>query len=163
MKKNEPPNFNHVLTYLSFELNNEIFAVNVENVINILEMKKITSIPKSPEYFKGIINLRGKALPVVDLRIIFGINNLKFTNDTCILVLQIKVEGEEILLGAIVDCVKEVLELEQNYIEPVPSIGTKYHPDFINGIWKMDERFIMLLDLDNVINPKDILIVQNAS
>ena len=156
------PSKNKIETYLSFELNNEEFGVNVKNVINILEMKKITEVPKSPDYFKGIINLRGTALPVVDLRIILGISQLEFTNNTCILVLQLEIDSQEITFGAIVDNVKEVLKVNLDQIEPAPNLGSKYQSGFIYGMWKIEESFIMLLDIENVLNSEQISVIKEA-
>ena len=156
------PSKNKIETYLSFELNNEEFGVNVKNVINILEMKKITEVPKSPDYFKGIINLRGTALPVVDLRIILGISQLEFTNNTCILVLQLEIDSQEITFGAIVDSVKEVLKVNLDQIEPAPNLGSKYQSGFIYGMWKIEENFIMLLDIENVLNSEQISVIKEA-
>ena len=157
------PSKNKIETYLSFELNNEEFGVNVKNVINILEMKKITEVPKSPDYFKGIINLRGTALPVVDLRIILGISQLEFTNNTCILVLQLEIDSQEITFGAIVDNVKEVLKVNLDQIEPAPNLGSKYQSGFIYGMWKIEESFIMLLDIENVLNSEQISVIKEAN
>ncbi len=161
-KKAKLGNLNHIETYLCFELNNELFGVNVKNVFNILEMKEITKVPQSPDYFSGLINLRGNSLPVVDLRIIFGISDLKFSNETCILVLQVKIGNDEVKLGAIVDSVQEVLEVNEDLIDSTPSIGSNYRSEFINGVWKINERFIMLLDLNKVFTSKETLFINEA-
>ena len=162
-KTNKTENLNRVQTYLSFELNKDTFAANVKNVINILEMKEITQVPQSPDYLKGVINLRGNVLPIVDLRVKFGMPDVEFLRDTCILVLQINDKDEEIILGAIVDSVKEVLEIEEASIEPAPSIGTKYHPEFINGMWKIDEHFIMILNIENVFTSDETLVIKELN
>jgi len=99
-----------IQTYLSFRLGEEVFAINVSKVLNILEMKPITRVPKSPEYMKGVINLRGTVLPVVDLRLKFSLPENEITVDTNIIVLNIDKEGEPVTLGILVDSVKEVLE-----------------------------------------------------
>ncbi len=161
-KKAKLGNLNQIETYLCFELNNELFGVNVKNVFNILEMKEITKVPQSPDYFSGLINLRGNSLPVVDLRIIFGISDLKFSNKTCILVLQVKIGNDEVTLGAIVDSVKEVLEINEDLIDSTPGIGSNYRSEFINGVWKINERFIMLLDLNKVFTSKETLFINEA-
>jgi purine-binding chemotaxis protein CheW len=146
-----------VQTYLSFQLSAEVFAINVSKVINILEMSHITKIPKSPDYMKGVINLRGTVLPVVDLRIKFGLPEKEATVDTSIIVLSIDLGGEPVLVGILVDAVKEVLELKNSEIAPSPTIGSKYNSGFIEGMWRMEEKFIMILDINKVFSTDEII------
>lgn len=146
-----------IQTYLSFRLGTEVFAINVSKVLNILEMKPITKVPKSPEYMKGVINLRGSVLPVIDLRLKFGMPENKVTVDTNIIVLNIRKESEEIMLGILIDAVKEVLEFKTEEIAPSPSIGTKYNSGFIEGMWRTDENFIMILNIDKVFSVDEII------
>jgi purine-binding chemotaxis protein CheW len=146
-----------IQTYLSFKLSEEVFAINVSKVLNILEMKPITKVPKSPEYMKGVINLRGTVLPVIDMRLKFGMPENKVTIDTSIVVLNIEREGEEIMLGILVDAVREVLEFRAEDIAPSPSIGTKYNSGFIEGMWRIDENFIMILNIDKVFSMDEII------
>lgn len=154
MKEQTKQKFN---SYLSFKLGDELFASNVSKVLNILEMMKITKVPKTPSYMKGVINLRGTVLPVVDTRYKFGMTPTETTSDTCILVLDVEVDGESINIGALVDSVQEVLEIEQEDIQPPPSIGSKYQSEFIFGMLKHNEEFIMLLDMDKVFSVDEIL------
>jgi len=151
---------NKVQTYLSFKMSEELFAINVSKVINILEMRHITKVPKTPSYMKGVINLRGTVLPVVDLRTKFGIPEAENTVDTSIIVLNIEKEGETIMLGTLVDAVREVLELKDDEIAPSPNIGTKYNSGFIQGMYRMDEHFIMILDIDKIFSVDDIIDVK---
>jgi purine-binding chemotaxis protein CheW len=146
-----------VQTYLSFKLSEEVFAINVSKVINILEMNRITKIPKAPDYMKGVINLRGTVLPIVDLRIKFGLPEKETTVDTSIIVLSIDLNGEPVLVGTLVDAVKEVLELKTDEIAPSPTIGSKYNSCFIEGMWRMEDNFIMILDIDKVFSADDII------
>jgi purine-binding chemotaxis protein CheW len=146
-----------VKTCLSFKLGEEVFAINVSKVINILEMSHVTRIPKAPEYMKGVINLRGTVLPVVDLRIKFGLPEKEATVDTSIIVINIDLNGEQVLIGTLVDAVREVLELKNNEISPAPTIGTKYNSGFIEGMWRTDEKFIMILDIDKVFSTDEII------
>lgn len=146
-----------IQTYLSFKLSEEVFAINVSKVLNILEMKPITRVPKSPDYMKGVINLRGTVLPVIDLRLKFGLPENNVTVDTNIIVLNIEREGEEIMLGILVDAVREVLEFKTEDIAPSPSIGTKYNSGFIEGMWRIDENFIMILNIDKVFSLDEII------
>lgn len=144
-------------TYLSFKLSEEVFAINVSKVTNILEMSSITRIPKTPEYMKGVINLRGAVLPVIDLRVKFGMPEKESTVDTGIIVLSIDLNGEPVMIGAIVDAVKEVLELKNEDISPAPTLGSKYSSGFIEGMWRMDEKFIMILDIDKIFSTEEVI------
>jgi purine-binding chemotaxis protein CheW len=146
-----------VQTYLSFKLGEEVFAINVSKVINILEMSNITKIPKTPDYMKGVINLRGMVLPVVDIRIKFGLPEKELSVDTSIIVLSIDLNGEPVFIGIQVDAVREVLELKSEDIAPAPTIGTKYNSGFIEGMWRIDDKFIMILDIDKVFSTDEVI------
>jgi purine-binding chemotaxis protein CheW len=154
---------NTLTSYLSFKLGDETFAANVSKVLNILEMTKITKVPKAPEYMKGVINLRGTVLPLIDTRIKFGLTTTEFTANTCILVLDIQIENDSLHVGALVDGVQEVLEIEPQQILPPPNIGSKYHSDFISGMYKVgEEQFIMILDMDKVFSVDELMEVQST-
>jgi len=148
---------NGVETFLSFRLSEEVFAINVAQVLNILEMSYITAIPKAPDYMKGVINLRGTVLPVVDLRTLFRLPEKETTVDTSIIVLSINLNNESVLVGILVDAVREVLELKNSEISPAPSIGTKYNSAFIKSMWRTDDKFIMILDIDKVFSTEEII------
>ncbi len=150
-------------SYLSFKLGDELFAAHVGKVLNILEMTRITEVPKAPEYMRGVINLRGTVLPVVDTRIKFGMTPIEKTSNTCIVVMEVEVDSESVLVGALVDSVQAVLEIEENEIKPPPSIGSKYKSEFIYGIAKKDEEFIMLLDMDKIISANEILDIKEKT
>lgn len=150
-------------SYLTFRLDDELFATSVENVLEILELSKITKVPRSPRFMRGVINLRGNVLPVIDARLKFGLPRAEDTVNTCILVLNIHVEGENLRLGALVDAVQEVIEIDSSNIQPAPSIGSKYRSEFIEGMVKLNEQFIMLLNLDKVFNSDDITILQETT
>jgi len=151
-------------SYLSFKMGEEIFAANVSKVLNILEMTKVTKVPKAPEYMKGVINLRGTVLPVIDTRIKFGMSATEYTTNTCILVLDIEVDNESLHVGGLVDSVQEVLEIEPDEILPPPNIGSKYRSEFINGMYKLnDEQFIMLLDMDKVFSADDLVTLKEKT
>lgn len=150
-------------SYLSFNLGDEVFAVNVSKVLNILEMLKITEVPKSPEYMKGVINLRGTVLPVVDTRIKFGMTPTEYTNNTCIVVMEIEMDNDTVQVGALVDSVQAVMELEDSEIQPPPSIGSKYKSEFIYGMVKVDEKFIMLLDMEKVFSAEEVIMVKEKT
>lgn len=144
-------------SYLSFNLGEEEFAAHVSKVLNILEMTKITEVPKAPEYMKGVINLRGTVLPVVDTRIKFGMAPTEYTTNTCIVVMEVEMEGDMVQVGALVDSVQAVLEIDDSQIQPPPSIGSKYKSEFISGMAKVNERFIMLLDMEKVFSSDEII------
>jgi purine-binding chemotaxis protein CheW len=144
-------------SYLSFKLGDEEFAAHVGKVLNILEMTKITEVPKAPEYMKGVINLRGTVLPVVDTRIKFGMTPTEYTSNTCIVVMEVELDNDLVQVGALVDSVQAVLEIDDSQIQPPPSIGSKYKSEFIYGMVKVDEKFIMLLDMEKVFSSDEIV------
>ena len=150
-------------SFLTFKLEEEIFAVNVEKVIEIQELRQITKVPKTPAYMKGVVNLRGSVLPVIDTRIKFGMSQIVETVNTCILVIKIEIEKDSILLGLLVDSVQEVLELSSSQINPPPSIGSRYKSEFIIGMGKIKEDFVMLLDIDKIFSVDDIVDVQQTA
>jgi purine-binding chemotaxis protein CheW len=150
-------------SYLSFKLGEELFAANVSKVLNILEMTKITKVPKSPAYMLGVINLRGSVLPLVDTRIKFDLPPAEYTANTCILVLDIELSGESVHIGALVDSVQEVLEIEEGDIQPPPSIGSKYKSEFIEGIVKVNSDFVMLLNMDLIFSSDELVILKDVN
>ena len=147
-------------SYLSFRIGTELFGTNVKNAINILEMTKVTRVPKAPKYMKGVINLRGSILPVLDARIKFGINETEYTTNTCILVLEVLAKGETLLLGTIVDSVQEVLEISEDEIQDPPNIGSNFQSEIITGMAKKDNDFIMLLDTSKIFTEEEIVEVK---
>lgn len=143
-------------SYLSFRLGEEEFAAHVTKVLNILELTRITQVPKAPDYMKGVINLRGTVLPVIDTRLKFGMTETEFTDKTCIVVMELEMDGEKVYVGALVDEVVAVIELEEEDIQPKPSIGNKYQAQFIFGMTRKDERFIMLLDMESIFSVDEL-------
>jgi purine-binding chemotaxis protein CheW len=146
-------------SYLTFKIEDELFAANVGKVLSILEMSKITKIPRTPDYIRGVINLRGAVLPIVDLRIKFGLTPTEFTSNTCILVLEINIENNIVKIGALVDSVQEVLEIEDKDILSPPNIGSKYRSEFIEGMFKAENSFIMLLNMDLLFTLDEITVM----
>ncbi len=145
--------------YLTFKLSLEVFAVEVAKVREILEYSSITKVPKTPEFMRGVINVRGSVVPVVDLRSKFGMRLTELTVNTCIIVLEIDLDEETTVLGALADSVQEVIELEPGQIEPAPRIGTQLKTEFIKGIGKRGNEFIMILDIDKVFSNNEIRIM----
>ena len=153
----------NISSYLTFKLGDEIFAANVGKVLNILEMTKVTKVPKAPVYMKGVINLRGSVLPLIDTRIKFEMEETVYTTNTCILVLDINMNGESVHVGALVDSVQEVLEFDDRQIQPPPSIGTKYKSEFIEGMAKINDDFIMILNMDMVFSTEELSLLKESS
>ncbi len=142
--------------YLTFKLAEEVFALDVAKVREILEYTAVTRIPQTPDFMRGVINLRGSVVPVVDLRLKFGMSATEQTINTCIIVTEVEMEGETILLGALADSVQEVNEMEPGQIEAAPHIGTRLNTDFIKGMGKRDGHFVMILDIDKVFNSGEL-------
>lgn len=156
-------NFSKINSYLSFKLGEEEFAAHVGKVLNILEMTRVTEVPKAPVYMKGVINLRGTVLPVIDTRIKFGMTPTEYTTNTCIIVLDIEMDGESIHVGALVDSVQAVLEIDESQIMPAPSIGSKYKSEFIEGVTSLDDKFIMILNMDSVFSGDELTNMQDTT
>ena len=138
---------NQTNSYLTFQIGNEEFGAHVSEVLNILEMREITQVPDAPGYMKGVINLRGIVLPVIDTRIKFNMSPTQITDNTCIVVMDINDNNEIIHIGALVDSVIAVREFEDNEIHSSPKIGNTYKSEFIKGVVETEYSFIMILDL----------------
>jgi purine-binding chemotaxis protein CheW len=146
--------------YLTFQLNDEVFALDVSHVREILEFIAVTKVPRTPEYMRGVINLRGSVVPVVDMRLKFGLASTDKTVNTCIVVVEIIFEQENTVIGALVDSVQEVFELEPEQIESAPKIGTQLKTDFIKGMGKKDDSFIIILDIDRVFSLEELALAR---
>ena len=145
--------------YLTFKLSDEVFALDVAKVREILEITTITKVPQTPDFMRGVINLRGSVVPVIDMRLKFGMSATEQTVNTCIIVVEINMDGDIIVLGALADSVQEVVELEPGSIEAAPHIGTKLNTEFIKGMGKHDGSFIIILDIDKVFSSDEISLV----
>jgi purine-binding chemotaxis protein CheW len=137
-----------------------VFALDISKVREVLDFTTVTKVPRTPEFMRGVINLRGSVVPVVDLRLKFGMSRTEKTVNTCVIIVEVTVEGETTVLGALADSVQEVIELGPNHIEPAPKIGTKLNTDFIRGMGKQDERFIIILDIDKVFSVDELVQVK---
>ena len=142
--------------YLTFKLSQEVYALDVAKVREVLDFTTVTKIPRTPEFMRGVINLRGNVVPVVDLRLGFGLSKTERTVNTCIIVVEVAIEGEAAVIGALADSVEEVIDMEPEQIEPAPRIGTGIKTDFIQGIGKRETQFIMILDIDKVFSAEDL-------
>jgi len=150
---------NTTLQYLTFGLGEEVFALETGSVREVIELVPVTRIPKTPPFMRGVINLRGHAVPVVDLRIKFDMPKVADTVNTCIIIVDVEVEGENCFMGAIVDSVREVFEMTSDQINPPPRMGTSIRADFIRGMGKQNEEFIMILDIDKVFSQEELALV----
>ena len=148
--------------YLTFRLRNEIFAIDVAKVREVLDLTTITAIPRTPEFMSGVINLRGSVVPVVDLRLCFEMSKTENTRNTCIVVVEVQLDGEATVIGALADSVEEVIDLEPEHIQPPPRIGTQIRTDFIKGMGKRDTQLIMILDIDRVFSVDELSAIHGA-
>jgi purine-binding chemotaxis protein CheW len=142
--------------YLTFNLGDEQYGLEILKVQEIIGMQSITKIPRTPDYVKGVINLRGKVIPVIDLRLKFEIEEKEFTRKTCIIVVQVTRDDHKLIMGIIVDEVSEVLDITGDKIEAPPSMGTKLETQFILGMAKTELAVKILLDIDNVLSAKEL-------
>ncbi|MCX5814808.1 MAG: chemotaxis protein CheW [Proteobacteria bacterium] len=146
--------------YLTFQLGEEVFGVDVTHVREILEFTTVTKVPRTPEFMRGVINLRGSVVPVLDMRLKFGMTRTDKTVDTCIIVVEVSFEEETTIIGALVDSVQEVFELEPDQIEPAPKIGIQLKTEFIRGMGKRDDHFIIILDINKVFSSEELTFIE---
>ena len=149
--------------YLTFRLAAEEYGLEILKVREIIGLMNITQVPRTPAYIRGVINLRGKVIPVLDLRNKFGMGITEDTEETCIIVVDVNLHGESVLMGTVVDAVSEVLDIQENEIEDSPAFGTNVDTKFILGIGKVKNEVKILLDIDEVLMASDITAVQNES
>jgi purine-binding chemotaxis protein CheW len=144
--------------YLTFALGKEDYGLEILKVREIIGVMNITAVPQVPGYVKGIINLRGKVIPVIDLRLKFAMSEIKETAETCIIVINLN----DVLIGIIIDKVKEVLDIKQENIEPAPNFGSNVHTDYILGIGKINATVKILLNIEKVLG-EDLTIADKVS
>lgn len=149
--------------YLTFTLDNEEYGIGILKIKEIIGMMPITGVPKTPDFVKGVINLRGKVIPVVDLRLKFGMASMEYNERTCIIVVEIETASGMILMGIVVDSVSEVLNIKANDIENTPTFGTKLDTDYILGMAKMDGGVKILLDIDRVLGTEEIQMLEKVA
>ncbi|MFP4282460.1 MAG: chemotaxis protein CheW [Opitutales bacterium] len=152
----------HAGKFLTFKLGSESYAVEVLKIKEIIRMQRVTPVPHLPPYMRGIINLRGKVIPVVDLRLKFGLETIEETERTCIVVVQIRLNGDNRLapVGMVVDAVDEVLNISDEQVEDNPDLGSTLENRFIQGLAKFEDIIVTLLDIDRLIREDDVLAVQ---
>lgn len=142
---------------LTFSLAEEGYGVSILKVKEIIGMMDITPVPKTPEFIKGVINLRGKIIPIMDLRIKFGMPQQEYDERTCIIVVEVELKGVQKLLGVVVDMVSEVVTVSQNQIEPPPDYGKNMEHNFILGIGKIKDRVVIILDIEEVFASEEVI------
>jgi purine-binding chemotaxis protein CheW len=148
--------------YLTFMLSEEIFAIDIRKVREVLEYTTVTKVPRTPPFMRGVINLRGGVVPVVDMRLKFAMEATDMTVNTCIIIAEILIDDETTVLGMLADSVQEVIELEPSQVEPPPRMGTRLRTDFIRGMGKREGEFLIILDVDKVFSAEEIAVASTA-
>ena len=149
--------------YLTFTLAGEEYGIGILKIKEIIGMMAITSVPQTPEFIKGVINLRGKVIPVMDLRLRFGMPPMDYTERTCIIVVEINGGAGTVQVGVVVDAVSEVLNIKADDIEATPSFGTRLNTDFILGMAKMNGGIKILLDINRVLSSEETALLAEAA
>lgn len=149
--------------YLTFVLDEEEYGIGILKIKEIIGMMPITTVPQTPAFVKGVINLRGKVIPIVDLRARFGMDTIDYNERTCIIVVEIEGPAGMIMIGIVVDAVSEVLNIKAEDIEDTPTFGTKLNTDYILGMAKMEGGVKILLDIDRVLSEEEIDLLEKAA
>lgn len=150
-------------TYLSFVVGEEQFAVNVTKVLEVLQKQTITKVPNAPDFIKGIINFRGEVVPVFEMRIKFNLAERDETKGYVIIILDLQSGEETVRIGAIADKVKDVIALNDSDIKPVPAMNKDFNTDFLQGIVKLNDKFILLLNVDKVFTNNQLQQLHDSS
>jgi purine-binding chemotaxis protein CheW len=148
--------------YITFKLGDELFAIDVSQVREVLEISQITRVPTAPEYMRGVVNVRGQAIPVVDLRLRFGLPRAADTVHSRIIVMELNIDGEAAVLGGIADSVHEVIDLEPGNINPPPRIAMRWRTEFIQGMGKRGNEFIIILDVNAVFSSEEVALINEV-
>ncbi len=149
--------------YLTFTLAEEEYGISILKIKEIIGMMAITTVPQTPGVVKGVINLRGKVIPVVDLRLRFSMDGIDYTERTCIIVVEIEGQSGTVMIGIVVDAVSEVLNIKGEDIEDTPTFGTKLNTDYILGMAKMEGGVKILLDIDRVLSGDEVALLERAA
>lgn len=149
--------------YLTFRLGGELFAINVFKAREVLDLSHITRVPTAPGYLRGVVNVRGNAIPVVDLRTKCGLPAAPDTRNTRIIVMELQVDGGNIVVGGLADAVHEVLELEPHEINEAPSVGMRWRTDLILGMGRRDDRFTIILDIEKVFSSDEVVTLTESA
>lgn len=149
--------------YLTFQLGPEIYGLEILKVQEIIGMMAVTTVPRTPDFVRGVINLRGKVIPVIDLRRKFSMETKEDTERTCIIVVQISGAGQMVTMGIIVDEVSEVMDIKAEQLEPAPSFGGSVSTDFILAMGKVGQKVVMLLDVDRVLSGGEVKLMSEVA
>ena len=149
--------------YLTFTMADEEYGISILKIKEIIGMMQITTVPQTPDFIKGVINLRGKVIPVIDLRLKFGMASIPYNDRTCIIVVEIDAENATVLVGIVVDSVSEVLNIREEDIEETPTFGTKLDTQYILGMAKMEGGVKILLNIDRVLSSDEITAIEQVS
>lgn len=138
--------------YLTFMLGGETFAIGILSIKEIIEYGLLTEVPRMPDFIRGVINLRGAVVPVIDLGARFGKRPASVSRRTCVVIIEVEHEGEQQVVGVMVDAVNEVLDIAPEQIEPAPNFGANIRADFISGMGKVDGKFVIILNVNHVLS-----------
>lgn len=147
--------------HLTFCLGKEDYGIPILQVKEIIGLLSITHVPKTPDFIKGVINLRGKIIPIMDLRLKFSMPEKEYNERTCIIVVELNINGVKSLMGIVVDMVSEVVNIQKEEIEPPPQYGTKIEAGFLTGMGKVKDRVVMLLNIEQIINCEEMIMLLN--
>jgi purine-binding chemotaxis protein CheW len=145
--------------YLTFFLADEEYAINIQRVKEIIEYTPVTKVPKVPEWIRGVINLRGSVVPVVDLAVRFGLQERPVTKTTCIVIVEVEQDSERTVMGVFADAVNQVIDLAPNDIEEPPAFGTRVRLEYLFGMGKLGKKFALILNIDSVLSTAELLTV----
>ena len=149
----------NIKQYLTFTINDETYALSVLNVKEVQEYATVSKVPRMPDFMRGVINLRGSVVPVIDLKMKFGLGETEKTIDTSIIVTEMKMDDEMVTMGLLTDAVKEVIDMNDDEIEPTPYVGTKIDTAFIRGMGRKNENFLIVLDIEKVLSVSELTMV----
>ena len=148
--------------YLTFTLAEETFAIEIVKVREVIDYVHVTRVPRMPAFLRGVINLRGSVVPVIDLRLILGMPCVEKTVDTCVIIAEVMMAGEALHLGMLADSVQEVIDIDPSQIDPPPKLGSMLNTEFIRGMGKREEGFFIILNIDRVLSGDEIASIEAA-
>jgi len=148
--------------YLTFTLAEETFAIEIVKVREVIDYVHVTRVPRMPAFLRGVINLRGSVVPVIDLRLILGMNCVEKTRDTCVIIAEVRMDGESLHLGMLADSVQEVIDIDPSQIDPPPRLGSMLNTEFIRGMGKREEGFFIILNIDRVLSGDEMACIEAA-
>ncbi len=149
--------------YLTFNLAEEDYGIGILKIKEIIGMIPVTTVPRTPAFVKGVINLRGKVIPIMDLRLRFGMQEMEYTERTCIIVVEIEGQAGTVMIGIVVDSVSEVLNIKADEIEDTPTFGAQMNTDYISGMAKTESSVKILLDIDKVLSAQEVALLEKVA